>query len=95
MKKLFVVDTFVTFRNRYIVEAESLEHAYDEVTMIDSGDPADSFEPFSQKALPEQIIDGRKISRRKFNKMLIELEETGEGSHWMGEQLIRKIDYAR
>jgi hypothetical protein len=92
-KKLFVVDTLVTYRNRYVIEAESLEHAYDEVTMLDSGDDEDLFEPFSQKALPEQIIDGRKISKKKFDKMILELEETGEGSPWMGEKLIRKINY--
>jgi hypothetical protein len=92
---LFVVDTIVTLRNRYVVEAESLEHAYDEVTMIDSGADEDSFEPFSQKFLPEQILDGKEISEKKFGKMLVELEESGEGSYWMGEQLIRKIDYDR
>ena len=94
-KKLFVVDTLITFRNRYVVEAESLEHAYDEVTMLDSGDDEDYFEPFSAKSLPEQILDGKEISKKKFQKMLTELAETGEGSHWMGEKLIRKIDYDR
>jgi len=94
-KKLFVVDVISSFHNRYVIEAESLEHAYDEVTMIDSGNEEDSFEPFSQKFLGEQIIDGRKISPRKFQKLLVELEKSGDGSYWMGEQLIRKIDYNR
>lgn len=92
---LFVVDTIVTFRNRYVVEAESLEHAYDEVTMLDSGADEDCFEPFSSKSLPEQILDGKEISNKKFQKMLVELEETEEGSYWMGDKLIRKINYDR
>jgi hypothetical protein len=92
-KKLYVVDVVSTFHNRHIIEAESLEHAYDEVTMMDSRE--NSSEPFSQKFLGDQIIDGRKISTRKFQKLLKELETTGEGSHWMGEKLIHKIDYDR
>lgn len=92
---LYIVDTITTFRNRYVVEADELEHAYDEVTMVDSGDEADAFEPAAQKYLGETIIDGRKISREKFARLLKEIEETGEGSHWMGEKLIRKIDYDR
>lgn len=92
-KKLFIVDTIVTYRMRYVIEAESLEHAYDEVTMRDSGNQDDYFEEFSQKCLGEQIIDGRKLSRRKFQRLVDDLAVTGEGSHWMGEKLIRKINY--
>jgi len=94
-KKLFVVDTISTFKQRYVIEAESLEHAYDEVTMRDSGSEDDNFEEFSQKWLGETIIDGREIKRKHFDGMLKDLEKTGEGSHWMGEDLIRKIDYDR
>ena len=43
-KKLYIVDTISTFRHRYVIEAAELEHAYDEVTMVDSGNDADSFE---------------------------------------------------
>lgn len=93
-KKLFVVDTIVTFRNRYVIEATSLADAFDEVAMLDSGSESDIFDPFSSKALPELIIDGRKISEKKFLSMLEELKGTGEGSYWMGKDLIRKIDYA-
>lgn len=89
-KKLFVVDTISTFRQRYVVEAECLEHAFDEVTMRDSGNEADSFEEFSQEWLGETIIDGRKIKMKHFNKML---EEDKGCCAWMGEKLIRKIDY--
>ena len=94
---LFVVDTISTFRHRYVIEAESLEHAYDEVTMIDSGHPDDMFESVTQLHIGEQIIDGRKISKKKFDKMLVALsaDERELCSHWMGDKLIRKIDYDR
>lgn len=91
-KKLFVVDTISTIRIRYVIEAESLEHAYDEVTMRDSGSEEDDFEEFSQKWLGETIIDGREIKMKHFNKML---GEDKECCAWMGEKLIRKIDYDR
>lgn len=95
--KLFIVDTLVTFRNRYVVEARSLEDAYDEVTMVDSGHEDDYFEPFSQLQLTETIIEGRKISHKKLDKMLEALENNENpresGSHWMGEQMIRVINY--
>ena len=96
-RHLYVVDTITTIRNRYIIDAESLEHAYDEVTMLDSGSPGDYFEPFSQKDLGETIVDGRKISMKKFHKMNHALEHSPDlresGSPWMGEQMIRRINY--
>lgn len=94
-KKLFIVDTITTFKHTYVIEAEELEHAYDEITMIDSGNDDDCFESAEQVYLGETIIDGRKISKKQFQKLLKKIEEEGTGSHWMGEQLIRKIDYAR
>lgn len=94
-KKLFIVDTISTFRLRYVVEAETLEHAYDEVTMNDSGNEADQFEAVTQKHLGETIVDGRKIDKLKFDKMLKKLEsdKTEMSSYWMGDKLIRKIKY--
>ena len=96
-KKLFVVDTITTFRHRYVIEAESLEHAYDEVTMNESGNDADMFEPVSQRYLGETIIDGRKISKDKFDKMVTKLSIDAKEScsHWLGDKLIRRIDYDR
>ena len=96
-KKLYIVDTITTFRHRYVVEANELEHAYDEVTMIDSGSEDDLFEPVSQRYLGEVIIDGREITKKDFNKMLKDYaEDKNEGcSHWMGDRLIRVIDYDR
>ena len=95
-KKLFVVETISTFRHRYVVEAESLEHAYDEVTMRDAGGE-DDFEEVTQKHIGEDIIQGHKISKKKFNKMLKDLEADKDemSSYWMGDKLIRKINYYR
>ena len=95
-KKLFIVDTITTFRHRYVIEADKLEHAYDEVTMRDSGNPADDFPEVSQRSIGEQIIDGKQISKSEFNKMLKELEVSKDeiSSHWLGDELIRKINYS-
>lgn len=90
---LYVVDTILPIRIRYVVEAKKASHADDEVTMIDSGDPKDDFPEFSQKALISSIIETREITKAQYRKMLKELEENGEGSYWMGDKLIRKIDY--
>lgn len=96
-KKLYIVDAISTFRHRYVIEAHELEHAYDEVTMIDSGNDDDSFEAVSQRFLGETIVDGREISKDEFDKMLIALStDKDEGcSHWMGDKLIRTINYDR
>lgn len=96
-KKLYVVDTISTFRHRYVIEAAELDHAYDEVTMIDSGNEADSFESVSSRYMGETIIDGRKINKKEFNKMLAELskDKNESCSYWMGDRLVRVIDYDR
>lgn len=96
-KKLYLVDTVVTFRHRYVIEANELEHAFDEVTMRDSGNDADHFEEVTQLCLGEQISDGREISKKEFKKMLknLEIDNRELSSYWMGDKLIRKIDYSR
>lgn len=70
MNKLFIVDTIVSFRVRYAIEAECLGHAYDEVTMRESGNPDDNFSELTRKYIGEQIVDGREITKEDFNKML-------------------------
>lgn len=94
-KKLYIVDTVISFRHRYVIEAKCLDHAYDAVTMIDSGNPDDHFHEVSQKFLGETIIDGREISSKEFNKMLSKLEKDKEehSSYWLGNELIKKINY--
>ena len=94
-KKLYIVDTIVTFRHKYVIEADELEHAYDEVTMRDSGDSADAFEEVTQRYLGETITDGREISKKEFKQLLKTLEKDKDemSSYWLGKDLIRKIDY--
>jgi hypothetical protein len=94
-KKLFVVDTIASFRHKYVIEAESLEHAYDEVTMKDSGADGDSFPEVTQRYLGETISDGREITKLEFDGLLKNLETDKEemSSYWMGDKLIRTINY--
>lgn len=92
---LYVVDTIITYRMRYVVEAREESHALDEVTMKDSGREDDHFDEVTQKFLGETIIDSREISKKKFDKMLKDLEadKSEFSSYWMGDKLIRKIAY--
>ena len=91
---LFVVETIVNFRHKYVIDCESLEHAYDTVTMEEAKE-------FSQMCLGEQIISGREITHDEFDKMNNTLEEYGDGtkyqpengSPWMGDSMITKVDY--
>jgi hypothetical protein len=96
-KNLYVVDTIVTFRHKYVIEATDLEHAYDEVTMKDSGNINDYFTEVTQRCLGETIADGRKISKKEFKKLLKAMKEDKNemSSYWMGSDLIRKIDYSK
>ena len=65
--------------------------------MLDSGNDLDAFEPVTQRYLGETIASGRKITKKEFKKMLTDLSTDKEecSSYWMGEELIRKIDYSR
>lgn len=94
-KKLYLVDTIVTFRHKYVIEADELEHAYDEVTMRNSGNAADEIPEVTQRYLGETITDGREISKKEFKKLLKALEKDKDemSSYWLGKDLIRKIDY--
>lgn len=91
---LFVVETIQTFRHRYVIECKKLSHAYDTVAMNEA-------EEFSQMYLGEQIIAGRQISKKMFDKMNNALEQYGDGTHyqpesgspWMGEKMIHKVEY--
>jgi len=93
-KKLFVVDTISSFRMRYVIEAEELEHAHSEVLMRNSNDKT-AFEEMTQRYLGETVLDGREITKKEFNSMLTQYETDKDelSSYWMGEKLIRVIDY--
>lgn len=91
---LFVVETISTFRHRYVIDCNSLEHAYDTVTMEEA-------QEFSQMHLGERIITGHEITKKEFKRMNEALHEYGDGtkyqpengSPWMGEQMIHKVKY--
>ena len=91
---LFVVETIRTFRHKYVVECQSLDHAYDTVAMEEADE-------FSQMYLGEQLISGREISRDEFNSMNEDLRLYGDGTHyrpehgspWMGDKMIHVVKY--
>lgn len=91
---LFEVDVLSTFRNKYVIEAESLEHAYDELVMTEHNR---DFDEVTQKFLGEQIIDGREITLEDMAKMIVRLKDDKSElcSYWMDEKLIHKIDYTK
>jgi hypothetical protein len=91
---LFEVDVLSTFRNKYIIEAESLEHAYDELVMTEHNR---DFDEVTQKFLGEQIIDGREITLEGMAEMIVRLKDDKSElcSYWMDDKLIHKIDYTK
>ena len=94
---LYVIDTLVQFRHKYVIEADELDHAYDEIVMRDSGNPDDEFEEISQRFLGETIIDGRQVSYEEYENMMktLQNDKSEMCSYWMGDKLIRKINYDR
>lgn len=94
-KKIFIIDTIISYRVKYAIEARSLEDAYDEVVMIDSGNPANRFEEMSQKFLGENIVQGMETTEAGFHELLTKLSNDPDelSSHWMGDSLIRRIKY--
>jgi hypothetical protein len=89
---IFLIDTLSTFRIKYAIEAETLEHAKDELVMTEHNR---TFDEVTQKWLGEQIVEGREVSYEELlvlmNKLATDKEELS--SHWMGDKLIHKIDY--
>lgn len=92
---LFEIDVLSTFRNKYVIEAESLEHAYDELVMTEHNR---DFDEVTQKFLGEQIIEGRGITREGVTDMINHLKDDKSElcSYWMDvDKLIHKIDYTK
>ena len=87
---LYLVDTIVTYRIKYAIEAKELSHAYDEVVCHDGNIPE-----VTQLCLGEQIIDGREITMDELNALIEKLKTDRHemSSHWMGEKLVHKINY--
>lgn len=85
---LFEVNTISLFRHKYVIDAKTLEHAYDTVLV-------DNPESLTQKYLDETIIDGRKIGRKEFERLCQEsMTDSREWSNaYLGTQIIYKVDY--
>ena len=85
---LFEVNTISLFRHKYIIEAKNLDHAYDTVLI-------DNPESLTQKYLDENIIDGRKIGRKEFERLCNEsMKDSTELSNaHLGTKIIHKVDY--
>jgi hypothetical protein len=85
---LFEVNTISLFRHKYVIEAKNLEHAYDTVLI-------DHPEALTQKFLDENIIDGRKIGRKEFEKLCDEsMNDSNELSNaHLGTRIIHKVNY--
>lgn len=89
---IFLVDTLSTFRMKYAIEAETLEHAMDELVMTEHNR---NFDEVTQRWLGEQIIEGREVSYEELLVLMNKLEKDKDemSSHWMGDKLIHKVNY--
>lgn len=89
---IFLVDTLSTFRMKYAIEAETLEHAMDELVMTEHNR---TFDEITQRWLGEQIIEGREVSYEELLVLMNKLEKDKDemSSHWMGDKLIHKVNY--
>ena len=89
--KLYVVDVVSTFRMRYVVEAKSEDHAWDEVVVRESDT---EFKEFSQHHIGTHIFSSREVDTREYLELFD--QDNSYLSKWTDEQklnLINKIDY--
>lgn len=77
---------------KYAIEADTLEHAYEELVMTEH---SRDFDDLSQKWLGEQIIDGHEVSYEELLVMINKMSKDRSEmcSHWMNEKLIHKVQY--
>ena len=89
---IFLVDTLSTFRMKYAIEAETLEHAMDELVCTEHNR---NFDEVTQRWLGEQIIEGREVTLEQLRGILEQLskDDAEMSSHWMGDKLIHKVQY--
>lgn len=77
---IFLVETILTFRHRYLVEAECAAYADDDVTMNDG---IDNQKPeWQQKYLGETIIGTRLVTDAEISA-LDKLDGKTDGSPWV------------
>lgn len=89
---LYVIDTIISYRLKYAIEAQKLEHAMDELVMTEHNR---DFNEITQRCLGEQIIEGREVTRDELHTMMQQFtNDPGElSSYWMGDKLIKTVDY--
>ena len=89
---IFLIDTLSTFRMKYAIEAETLEHAYDELVMTEH---SRTFDEVTQKWLGEQIVQGQQVSYEELLVLVnnLDKDESELSSYWMGDKLIHKVEY--
>lgn len=89
---IFLINTLSTFRMKYAIEAETLEHAMDELVMTEHNR---DFDEVTQRWLGEQIMDAQVVTQEQLQDMLKQLSEDSNemSSHWMGDKLIHKVQY--
>jgi phosphoenolpyruvate-protein kinase (PTS system EI component) len=77
---------------KYAIQAKSAEHAMDELTMTEHNR---HFEELTQKWLGEQILDIREVTPHELETLMKSLsqDESELCSHWMGKELIHKVQY--
>lgn len=94
---LHKIVTITQFAHTYFIEAESLEHAMDEFTMKESGNPDDWFEEAAQEFIGETVVSSETIKRKHFDKWIEAERAKGSESHasyWLeDDHLIRTVDY--
>lgn len=89
---IFLINTLSTFRMKYAIEAETLEHAMDELVCTEHDR---NFDEVTQRWLGEQIMDAQVVTQDQLQDMLKQLAEDKNemSSHWMGDKLIHKVQY--
>jgi hypothetical protein len=89
---IYLINSISTFAMQHAIEADTLEHALDEMVMTEHDR---HFDEVSQKWLGEQLIDARVITKEELIDHLQKLKENKDymTSHWMGEKLIHTVKY--
>ena len=94
VKKLYMVETVLITKFRYVVEARDESHAMDEVVMNTSGSYNNDWKEFSQRALEEVVSDCREISSTEYLELFD--KDNDYLKEWTLDQklsYINEIDY--
>jgi hypothetical protein len=94
VKKLYMVETVLLTKFRYVIEAYDESHALDEVVMNTSGSYNKDWKEFSQRALEEVVSDCREISPTEYLELFD--KDNDYLKEWTLDQklsYINEIDY--